>query len=487
MKKYISIVLGICCLLMAACSKDKGNYDLKSINQIKITDTIGESISVFQYDNLKLSPKLEQTIAEDESKLLYSWSAYAYSNPDISYPIGNTKDLDARIELIPGRYTVLYTVKDPGTGVSVFKEYRIEVNTRLGEGWMVLEDMPTGKQEISMINTGDEVFHNLYQMANNGQNLPDNSHTIRILNAGYGGIQHIFVLADKNAVEINYAGFKKINELKDWFFTTPSTVNVQNYEYGRVGAAAYMVNDNEFYSLSQINDNTNRKFGAPIKGDWEISPYIFPFTFGDYTILYDTKNQRFLSHIYSAIYELSNAPGSAFDPGNVGKKLIFGGAGSNSGSLFNCLMKNNNDDHFFVYTIDASYFTDVVAADKYDVKEAPELQYAKLFAFSGLYPHMYYAVGNKIYLLDLPAEKSRLVYTFPVDTEITAIKIKQSTSLVVDYPDDHKQFVAATYQAGEGKLYKFNISNTGDFVNNTYAKEYSGFAKIKNLEYKNKR
>ncbi|EEI89888.1 hypothetical protein HMPREF0765_4581 [Sphingobacterium spiritivorum ATCC 33300] len=488
MKKYSSILLGICYLLIAGCSKDKGNYDLVPINQISIDDQVTGTIPVFQYDNLKLTPRLEQTMAVDEDKLVYSWLAYAEANPKTSYPISNTKNLDVKIELLPGNYIILYTVKDTQTGVLFFKEYKIAVSTRLSEGWMILEDISNGKQEISMINASDEVFHNLYQTANNGQSLPDNAHTIRVVNSGRGNAQRIFVLADNNAIEINYAGFKKIDEMKDWFFSMPSVVNVQNYSYGKLGAVAFVVNDSELYSLSLMSgEDPIYKFGAPIKGDWKISPYIFPFTFGDYALLYDVKNQRFLAHSYASISSLSNPPGSAFDPGNVGKEMVFGGAGSSFGSYYNCLMKNNNENKFFVYTVDASAFTDVIAVEQYEVEDAAELQNASLFAFSGMFPHMYYAVNNKIYLLDIPAQKSRLAYSFPAGTEITAIKLKQSTSLVVDYPDDNKQFVAATYQGGEGKIYKFDISNTGDFEGDTYAKEYTGFKKIKYLEYKNKK
>ncbi|MGJ1264983.1 PKD-like family lipoprotein [Sphingobacterium spiritivorum] len=488
MKKYISTLLGICILVVTSCSKDKGNYDLVSINQVSINDPTEGTISVFQYENLKLTPNIAQTMAVDESNLVYSWKVYAESNPDSSYPIGNKKNLDTTIELLPGAYVVLYTIKDLQTGVSVFKEYKLQVNTKFGEGWLILEDLPNGKQEVSMINAADEVFHNLYKTANADQNLPDNSHTIKVVNSGNGSEQRIFVLAHGNAIELNYASFRKIDELKDWFFSVPPVINVQSYSYGKLGGAAFIVNDNEVYSLRYIfGRDPSYKFGAPIKGDWKISPFVFPHTYDDYALLYDTKNQRFLAHSLASVSPLSNPPGSAFDPGDVGKEMVFGGAGSNFSSYYNCLMKNDNDDKFFVYTVDADSFTDVIAVDKYEVDDAPELQNAGLFAFSGLYPHMYYAVNNKIYLLDIPAQKSRLAYSFPTGTEITAIELKQSTSLVVNYPDDNKQLVVATYQAGEGKIYKFEISNTGDFAGDTYAKEYTGFKKIKDLEYKNRR
>ncbi|SUJ02711.1 Uncharacterised protein [Sphingobacterium spiritivorum] len=484
MKKYIIIILTTC-FLCAGCSKDKGNYDLVSINEINISDPTTGTIPVFQYDNLKLTPKLEQTIAVDESSFIYSWSAFAISNASTSYALADTKSLDVRIDLMPGKYKLIYKVNDPKTKMSFFKEYEIEVNTRLGEGWLILEDMPDNKQELSIVNTGDEVFHNLYRNANNGKSLPDNSHSVRVLNKGFRSVQSIFVLADHDAIELDYVGIKKVSDYKNWFYSAPATINMQNYVYGRLASSAFLVNDNELYSLNLMNGDEDPKFGAPIKGDWKISPFVFPHTYSDYTVLYDTKNQRFLSHYMASISELSNSPGSAFDPDNVGKKLVFGGPGP--GDSYNCLMKNNDDDNFFVYTVNASFFTQVIASGMSEVENAAELQKAKLFASSGLYPHIYYAVDNKIYLLDIPAKKARLVYAFPAGAEITAVRMKQSPSITINYPDNNREFVVATYQGGEGRFYKFEIGNTGDFVDNTYSKEYKGFNRIKYLEYKNRR
>lgn len=482
MKTYFIMLTGLLCALISGCSKDKGNYDLVPINEIKIKDDAPENIKVFQFGNIQINANLEQTKGLDENKLIYSWTTYLIANPPTSYVLGTSKNLNARVDVKPGKYTILYQVKDPTTGVSFFKEYSMEVSTRLGEGWMALQDMPNGKQEISMINVGEEVLHNLYGNANKDQSLPSGCYAIKVLNTVYG-VQNVFILAKENAVEVDFISLKKFDEFKTWFYTPPTNINIQNYAYGRLGGSAFIVNNNELYSLSFLNGGDKLKFGVPIKGDWKISEYIFPHTYSDYTLVYDTKNQRFLRHIGAAISTLSNAPGSAFDPNNVGKQLVFGGPGS--GDFYNCLLKNNNDDQYFMYRVNAANTATVIAAEKYQITDAPELNSAKLFASSGLYLHMYYAVGNKIYLLDIPAQKSRLVYTFPAGAEITAMKLKQSTNLIVFYPDNNKQLTAAIYQNGEGKVYKFSISNTGDFTGNTYTKEYTGFNRVKDLEYKN--
>ena len=478
MKKYLILLTSLLAMLVISCSKDKGNYNLVPINEIKITGTVPDLINIYQFETLKIEPVLEQSKKLDENKLIYSWTTFLVANPDKGYVLGNSKNLNARIEVKPGKYFILYTVKDPETGVSFFKQYRMDVGTKLSEGWMALVDQPNGKQEISMVNTAEEIMHNLYENANSGKSLPENTYAIKALN-GYNG-QLLFMLAKADAVELDYIGMKQFGEFKSWFYTPPATINPQNYFFTNSGTTGFIINDNEIYSTTYTSGGSTL-FGSPVRGDWKLSPFTFPSFFSDNILVYDTKNQRFLKFASAAIAPLGNPSGSAFDPNKVGKQLIFGAPGWDE--KYNCLLKNNNDDQYFIYRVDANYGAPIIAAEQYKVDDAPELNQAKLFTSSGQLPHLYYAVGNKIYILDIPAGKARLAYTFPVGTEITAIELKQSYS--VFYPDDSRELVAATYVAGQGSLYKFAIGNTGDFTNNTYAKVYTGFSRIKDLEFKN--
>ncbi|WP_316815745.1 PKD-like family lipoprotein [Pedobacter nyackensis] len=482
MKRYF---LGLICLLYAvvlSCSKDKGNYDLTPINEIKIEAKVKDTITVFQFETLQITPTLQQTIEQDERKLTYQWSIYQYPNSSGNKAVlGHEKNLNAAINVNPGKYTILYTVKDSETGVSFFKEFYTEVNTKLSEGWLALENQPGGKQDLAIINSSEEVIHELYKGANAGELLPAGSYAIRVLNT-YLGRQSMFVLAKNNGVEVDYVSLKKFNELNSWFFVPPTVINLENYFYNKFGVAGYIVNDGELYSLSFANQGPE-KFGAPIKGDYKISKFAMPLTNNDFTILYDTKNQRFLNHAAAKITTFSSPAGSAFDLNNVGKQLIYSGV--SIGEYYNCIMKNNTDDQYYVYRINTTGA--IIAAEKYDIEDAPFLNNANLFTSSGLYLHIYYAVNNKIYLLDIPAKKARLVYTFPTGAEITALELKQAQSILISYPDNNKQLAVATFENNEGKIYKFSISNTGDFVNGTFSKEYRGFNKVIDLEYKNRK
>ncbi|MNX52728.1 hypothetical protein D3C86_834130 [compost metagenome] len=89
---------------------------------------------------------------------------------------------------------------------------------------------------------------------------------------------------------------------------------------------------------------------------------------------------------------------------------------------------------------------------------------------------MYYASGQKIYLYDILANSSRLVYTFPADTKIADLEMLRATS---------KRLVVALNKGTAGEVYYFDLDNLGNFVGNTYVKKFEGFGEIVHLGYRN--
>lgn len=481
MKNYIFICISAVCLYCTGCYKDKGNYDLHPINEVKLSSEGGDTIKIYQFDTLRIAAKIEQTLAGTTDNLSYKWKVFEYPGGSVvNEVLGENKDLAAAIKVNPGKYTLLYTVRDNNTGVDFFKEYYMEVNSIYNEGWIVMEDHGD-LQDLSMITPSGNVLHNIYAIANNGAHLPEKSFSIKVLNT-YLSDQDIYIIGKNGGVMVDYVSFKMQSNYANWFFAPPDVIKPMSVFYNKLGVAGFLVNNNELYALP-FSSGGARKFGAPYKGDYVISPISFPMMNNDFAILYDTKNQRFLKHEKNKLIPLISPEGSAFDLNNINKQLVYGGVSNND--YYNCLFKDNGADKFYVYRINTS--AAVIAAEKYDVDDAPGLKDAKFYASSGVYLQLYYTVNNKVYLLDIPAQKARLLYTFPESTAITAMKLKQAQSILISYPDNNKLMTIATYEHNEGKVYTFPISNTGDFVNNTYSKVYTGFKKVIDLEYKNRK
>lgn len=477
MKSRIILYMLSCCIL-TSCFKDIGNYDLHPINEIELITNATDTMEILQFDTLRISVDLDQSIPVDESQLTFRWNAYPYPNGGTDYELGNQRDLAAPIGMKPGNYRLQYTITDTVTDISKIETYLLVVSGKLSEGWLVLEEKPDGTQDVSIVNPDQSIIRDLYYTAN-AEPLPPNSSKVQVLNANI--VQLIFVYAEDDGVQVENASFTKINNQSDWFLNASTTGKVTNQLYTKYAFGAFIIVDNDVHVYAQIPHQLT-KYGAPMKGNWSLSEYAIPKDFNAEAIFYDTKNQRFLIHQQNKLMGFSHPAGSAFDMNNVGKELLF--IGPSLTTYYNCVMKNNHDDQVYIYRVNLSGA--IAGAEVYQVEDAPGIERATFFASSGLYLHIYYAVDNKIYLLDIPAKKSRLVYSFPAGTAITSFKLKQSFGLFVSYPDNNRTLAVATQENNEGKLYTFPISNTGDFENGTYHNVIGGFGKILDIDYKNR-
>src|SRR5690606_640476 len=104
-----------------------------------------------------------------------------------------------------------------------------------------------------------------------------------------------------------------------------------------------------------------------------------------------------------------------------------------------------------------------------------------------LYFHAYYAVGNKLYLLDIANNKASVVYEFPSGEAITAMSLKQSTSQFVGFPDNNRTLAVGTYNGTKGRVYTFSIDNLGTFVGGAHTMMFDSLEKPITLQYKNRK
>ncbi|MGX5817656.1 PKD-like family lipoprotein [Chitinophaga lutea] len=481
MNKYF--FAGIVALLLgcAGCYKDKGNYDLHDINKVIFTSTTPDSIKLKMFERLVIKVEVTQTMGVDLSNLSFQWSMYDFPNSTRgNVLLSKTKDLDTVVNVFPGVYKVLLTATDNNTGVAYFKEFSLDYTGLLSEGWLLLEEKGS-LRDLHMINPLGEIIRSVYASANNGEALPQGTHQVRVLNTI--DEQHVAVLAEHDIEYLSFITFQRQYGTNSLFFEMPGTLRPKSIFYTKLGVNGFLINDKKLQFLS-LFESGPRKFGVPIEGDYEISPYGFPLTSDDFTLLYDDQHQRFLRHSGRKVTALISPAGSAFDLANVGKKLVYGGRSLND--FHNCLLKDNEANKFYVYRINTT--ATLIAAEKYDVLDAPGIERAVAFASSGIYVALYYAVDNKIYMLDILSGKARVVYTFPAGQQVTTIELKQSQfSLLWIVPGDNRELWASTHDGTQGRVYQFPVATTGDFTGGTYSKVYEGFGKIIDLEFKNKR
>ena len=130
---------------------------------------------------------------------------------------------------------------------------------------------------------------------------------------------------------------------------------------------------------------------------------------------------------------------------------------------------------------------------------ASEFKQATKFAFHSQYPFMFYAVKNKVYLYDLgtgtnyPLEGIKL----GANEEVTMLKFNLYQQPSLDNLDQSEEFLGQQYNlivgsydngaagVNGGKVGFYKIDRSSHSV--TKLKEYDGFAKVKDVVYRERR
>ena len=282
-------------------------------------------------------------------------------------------------------------------------------------------------------------------------------------------------------IQADYIDFTKIMRFDQFFFDAPVPKPQGHYLLG--GSNKILYNNGQVYSISTILPPPFT-FGLPLigNGPYFMEPYPI-YSISEGMIFYDRISQRFYK---AGSYDIELFPFPDYDPAkdafnmnNIGKKLVY--AEHNVTDNHNVLFKNNNNDSMFVYVLDAGITNPAVA--KYDVTGVPGLLGADHYLMSQTLTYLYYANGNKVYKLDILAQTSTLLYTFPAGTQVADMKMYFNWNDFDDVDND-RLIGIATNEAGHGKLYHFPLAVTGNFEGNTYRTVFDGFGKINGIVYK---
>jgi hypothetical protein len=481
MKKRIIHLLSLATITLGlnSCYKDKGNYTYSDINQITIK-TSADNYNVVLPDSLKIDLLLEQTIP-DAAGLSFQWVLFPQTSAPLTRrTLDTTQNLRAKITEEPGSYLLDVFVKDRKTGVEFQKRFGISIFSAFSEGWVVLEEKSNGC-DLSMITPADVVFRNIYSDANKGQLLPAGTFRLPDIKTNRN-VQSVYIISPNDVTQVHFSNFLKIAGFNDFFWQAPTPAAPQHYFLN--GDDEMMLNNGKPHTRSLITTGVNKLTLSP-EGNYYMAPYEIYTSSSNY-VLFDTIARKFFKINMSSVTLIPFAAWdgvSAFDVNNIDKRFIY--AEQNTGAQFNAIFKHLNNDSLYAYVINPTLAQPGV--NKYEGLTAPGLASAKLFVMSKALPHLYYASGNQVYKLDLPAKTATPIYTFPAGTEIRAMKMYLNRKTSSD-ANNNKLIGIATWENGtEGKVYYFPIAATGNFTGNTYSKVYSGFGKINDITFKSQK
>lgn len=534
--KLNTIVLSLFLFSFCACFDDKGNYDYREVAEITI-ENIPEVIEVLgSSEHIIVKPKvvssLEGEIVEDNVNFKFDYkigvkevvikSGQKWINLN---PIG-TLNLDTLATFAADTYTGCFIVTDKRSGVQTSKMFDLRVSSPTYEGWMVLCN--EGEQErvrmdmISVI-SAERVIPAYDILTPLG--LPELKHARGIgfyPNLFTNPDDVIYVMSEEGTFKLDKETFKtsaswNVNSVD--FIISPVDENVvcytsvNNATTSRALACICVTNVGNAYA--QVFGASGAAFEHPINTsvrgaspEYKVAPYIGVSLArpgnGISALLYDTDNKRFVGWKYGNEDGVTQISIPVVDPENglfsfkTGMELVYMESTRYSGGLVYSILQDAGGKRY-IYGINMSN-NGFVQEAKYENLNAPDFDKATIFAFHSQFPFMFYAVGNKVYLHNLGTNT-----TYPMDNitlgeneTVTMLKFNlyRQCSLS-DLNNQSDEFMARQYELMVGSYNTAAADNNGgklgfypvDGVNNKVTKraEYNGFAKIRDVVYRERR
>lgn len=310
---------------LAACFKDKGNYDYTTLGEPVVTnlDTI---YSVFTGDSLVISPKI--VLPEGRTDLTCHWKI------DIPAEARSDDYVGPELRILYGlgsnRYSAMLIVSDNKIGMNYYYKFVISGKTAFTAGTLVLTD-DGGQAKLSFIKPDGSVQPDLYP-AINGESIGTNPlQLIPLRNTSYLNVNFAYwiVCADgaNPAVQINSDDLKRMKYLKENFYDPPGELRPSYFQQLLNGTTTGIMNDKLYVGTTETAPFGTYYgfFSSPVQGDYNLAPDLIS-TYanqGIYYLGFDKVKKCFLRFDPTTFYGTNYIQeDSLFNPKNLKMDLI---------------------------------------------------------------------------------------------------------------------------------------------------------------------
>ncbi|RFS21770.1 hypothetical protein DVR12_14005 [Chitinophaga silvatica] len=469
---YISLIL------MVACSKDKGNYDYQTLNDVVITgiksgqdnDNI---YNIVQGTKLIINPDVTRKLNQDPD-LSYTWEIGKDT-------VGTDKNLDVTINLPFGKNNGRYTVKDNKTGVRYFTDFIVNVTSPYGKGYFILAESSTGNTMISfksLINASDPIISTDEIAGVKYGKKPVNIMGYKLYASGPNDYKwQVFVTSQEGPNPTVFTDLTSFVPQK--FINATSYLEGQNFSFAPTYATTFTSSTLNFFisggKLITYRKGILYRPAAPDDADdYRLAPWIgtiLTIHQSDF-IGYDEKNERFRhfsvqpTDVVSGIYgdrftydKISEIPG--YHDATKGQHFFAGGGwnvSTTQTAVVKAILKSGNKLHFYtlpmVYKSPAtSPYIPVITKDaEFDLPGG--LLAGATATLSAVTFDWYICNGNKIYRANSITPTLNDVITLPAGAgEIITVRLLENDT----------KLLVGTYKENasgdkKGSLYKIDIA-----------------------------
>ncbi|KAA2240385.1 hypothetical protein F0L74_29975 [Chitinophaga agrisoli] len=329
MKHYLLYIPALL-LLMAACTRDKGNYDYTALPDPEIgLDTLYKAVTG---DSLIIDPKI--TLHTGKNDYSCHWN--------INIPAeGRGEDHDGQVLRIvfglpASRYATRLTVTDNNTGMKYFYNFFILGQTEFSQGLVVLST-DNNNAVLSMIKPDGSVKPDLYQAINN-EALPGPAlQLVPIQNQFYLNTLSSFWIThggdQKGGVLLDAGTLKRLKYLPDNFFEPPGDLKPGYFMNMINGITNAVINGKLFIGSDETAPfwPYYGYFGVPVTGVYNLaSPVLNNISEArlrgksGYYLGFDPDKKAFLRFFSNTFYGTDyEVQGNAFDPTNIKMNMTY--------------------------------------------------------------------------------------------------------------------------------------------------------------------
>lgn len=495
--RYILLLL----LMAAACKKDLGDYDYKTIG-VPVIDTAGIGAPYFieRYATLHIDPVINYA-GGDTKALKYQWLLYAYitgsttSQFDIK-TISTEKTLDVAIGEKVGEYRVELVATDTTNQLKINTVFTVNVSVGIEYGILVLHQQQDSS-DVDFITTANNVkvsgitpkwLKNIYS-GSTGSRIGGTPRFVAQERRSFTTQNWVDIGSSTHFARMNGADFSLMREDKGMYRRADAVIDPQ----------AMLLQGNSYTSLINAGKlhiyttpyEADAIFSAPVPGDYELAPYLsYAVYFSTYAAVYDQKYGKFI-HPASPVGAMVDfkpvAAGTTppFDVTNIGKDMLAMEAGFSSNT--HAFFKDRTGSGYWLYIINFNKLDDgTLAVAAKDMSALPEIGAARFFQASELGYTDLYATDRTIYNYDYQGTNTASVAFdgFPSDETITCMKIYKPRPNANLTDVDGTLLYVGTWNGTSGKLYEFAFNAISGQITATPLNVFEGLGKISSVSAK---
>jgi len=502
MKKIKPVFLFLATIIMAGCYKDLGNYTYKEINDIAISNIAPQYTMMFK-DTLRIKPKLDFLLDKgDTGKYSYEWTIFFLDdiNETNNKLIATTRDLEYEVTAKVGKYKAWLRVRDNATGVQYQQEFKLTIQSKVYEGWLVLSDV-NGMARLDMVSVlpapiGETMITDLLTFTNSGLIPQKGPRAIKLMNDAFKGKTALYLLTND--------GTNKLSA-DDFTWQTTGAIRYEMLGPPPAGFAPKMM-DISYSTYCMMSDDLlyiqyptfGLGYGAPqnkmagISTPVKLAPFIGKpnSSLSNWVVFYDTERRWFvrLDGTKDAGVDSIPTPSNALLSYKTGKDLVYmQNATFNQNDIF-AILKDPGQPVHYLFRMSVDGYPSVFRQNQFTQisTNTGDIAHAQYFAVGHELGYVLYAVGGKIYEYDINYNTHHLMADLGTEM-ISRLKVINVGVSKPEYKEYTNGLLVGSYDpagpaGSNGKLRVYKMPPRNEPFQ--LYKSYAGFGKVIDMEYR---